>query len=180
MNSALSFKNPVVRFLISVFILYLLWYCIYNLWLHPAETIDLVVIDITIGISKWILELFDYTVFTGVERVIGIDGTGGLWIGDNCNGIALFALFAGFIMAYKGRAVHKIVYIILGIISLELVNVFRVVGLAILDTHSRAWTEFNHTYTFNIIIYSYIFMLWMIWVNKFSDKEKSKNTNMVS
>ncbi len=170
MNSKLSIKNPTVRFLISIFILYIFWYCIYNLWLHPLEIVDLVVIDITIAISKWILELMNYTVFTGVERVIGVDGTGGLWIGDNCNGIALFALFAGFIIAYRGKIKNKIIFIILGILSLELLNVFRVTGLAILDTHSRTWTEFNHTYTFNIIIYAYIFMLWMMWVNKFADK----------
>jgi exosortase family protein XrtF len=168
MNNILSFKNPIIRFLIFIFTLYILWYCIYDLWLHPLGKIDLAVIDLTIAISKWLLELMNYTVFTGVERVVGVDGTGGLWIGDNCNGIALFALFAGFILAYKGKVKHKVIYIALGIISIELLNVFRIVGLAILDTHSRAWTEFNHTYTFNIIIYAYIFMLWMIWANKIS------------
>lgn len=168
MTNSLSFKNPIVRFLISIFILYILWYCVYDLWLHPIGKIDLVVIDFTIVVSKWLLELMNYTVFTGVERVIGVDGTGGLWIGDNCNGIALFGLFAGFVMAYKGKIIYKIVYIIMGVVSIELLNILRVVGLAILDTHSRAWTEFNHTYTFNIIIYAYIFMLWMIWANKIS------------
>ncbi|MGQ0829531.1 MAG: exosortase X [Bacteroidota bacterium] len=175
MNSTSLTKNPVVRFLISIFILYIIWYCVYNLWLHPLGTVDLIVIDTSIVISKWMLESLNYTVFTGVERVIGIDGTGGLWIGDNCNGITLFALFAGFIIAYKGRAKQKLFYIILGILSLELLNVFRIVGLAILDTQSRAWTEFNHTYTFNIIIYAYIFLLWMMWVNKFSNKQKPEN-----
>ncbi len=170
MNNSFSIKNPIVRFLISIFILYIFWYCIYNLWLHPLRMVDLFVIDTSIAISKWMLELMNYTVFTGVERVIGVDGTGGLWIGDNCNGIALFALFAGFIIAYKGRVKFKIIYIIIGILSIELLNIFRIVALAILDTHSRAWTEFNHTYTFNIIIYGYIFMLWMTWANKFSGK----------
>jgi exosortase family protein XrtF len=175
MNTAFSFKNPITRFLTSVFALYLLWYCIYNLWLHPAEKLDFFVINITIAVSKWILELMSYTVFTGTERVIGVDGTGGLWIGDNCNGINLFSLFAGFIIAYKGKISHKIIYILLGIFSIELLNIFRIVGLAIIDTKSRAWTEFNHTYTFNIIIYGYIFLLWMMWANKFSEK-KTKST----
>ena len=163
-------KNPVVRFLIKVFALYLIWYLVYNLWLHPNETMDLFVIDTTVSISKWILESFHYLVFTGADRLIGIDGASGLWIGDNCNAIALFALFACFIIAFKGRGKYKIPYIIVGILSIEVLNIFRVVTLAILDTHSRAWTEFNHTYTFTIIIYAYIFMLWMIWVNRFSDK----------
>lgn len=164
-------KNPLIRFLISVFVLYILWYLIYDLWLHPNEKLDLFVIDITISISKWLLELFGYTVYTGADRLIGVDGASGLWIGDNCNGIVLFSLFAGFIIAYQGKIKYKLIYIPLGIISIQLLNVLRVVILAILDTYSRAWTEFNHTYTFTIIIYGYIFFLWMLWVNKFSNKK---------
>lgn len=164
-------KNPLIRFLISVFVLYILWYLIYDLWLHPNEKLDLFVIDMTISISKWLLELFGYTVYTGADRLIGVDGSSGLWIGDNCNGIVLFSLFAGFIIAYQGKIKYKLIYIPVGIISIQLLNVLRVVILAILDTHSRAWTEFNHTYTFTIIIYGYIFLLWMLWVNTFSNKK---------
>ncbi len=167
-------KNPIIRFLVLIVLLYIAWYGVYDLWLHPKQTIDLVVVDTTIAISKFILEHLGYVVFTGAERVIGVDGTGGLWIGDECNGIALFALFTVFIIAYKGPVKSKIIFIVLGILSLQLLNVLRVSGLAILDTHSRAWTEFNHTYTFNIIIYGYIFFLWMLWVNKFSTTATAK------
>jgi exosortase family protein XrtF len=166
-------KKPVPRFLLTVLTLYLFFYLIYNLWIHPNETIDLFVVDFTILLSRLALEAMGYTVFTGTERVIGVDGTGGLWIGDNCNGITLFILFAVFIMAYKGNVKTKIIFITLGILSLQLLNIFRVIGLAILDTYSRAWTEFNHTYTFNILIYGYIFFLWMLWVNKYAGKNIS-------
>lgn len=169
-------KKPVSRFLLTVLVLYLLFYFVYNVWIHPGEKVDLFVIDITISLSRFILEAMGYTVFTGTERVIGVDGTGGLWIGDNCNGITLFILFAVFVMAYKGNVKTKLIFIILGILSLQLLNVFRVVGLAILDTYSRAWTEFNHTYTFNIIIYGYIFFLWMLWVNKYAGINTTSKT----
>ena len=164
-------KNPVVRFLLLVFSLYILWYLVYNLWLHPDERLDLFVIDITVSLSKNILEALGYTVYTGADRLIGIDGASGLWIGDNCNGIILFSLFAWFIIAYKGKVKYKLIYIPLGILSIQLINVLRVVVLAIIDTHSRSWTEFNHTYTFTIFIYGYIFLLWMIWVNRFSERK---------
>lgn len=164
-------QKPIIRFLVTVFVLYIFWYLIYDLWLHPNQSLDLMVVDFTIYLSKFLLETAGYTVFTGAERVIGIDGSGGLWIGDNCDGIALFALFSVFIIAYKGKIKTKIIYIFLGILSIQLLNVLRVTGLAILDTHSRSWTEFNHTYTFNILIYGYIFFLWMLWVNKYADEK---------
>jgi exosortase family protein XrtF len=161
-------KNPVIRFLLTILVLYVVWYLIYDLWLHPNETIDLWVVDLTIFLSKFILEHLGYAVFTGSERLIGVDGTGGLWIGDNCNGITLFAHFTIFILAYRGPLKAKLIFVFLGILSIELLNVIRVTILAILDTHSRAWTEFNHTYTFNILIYAYIFSLWMLWVNRYA------------
>jgi exosortase family protein XrtF len=169
-------KNPISRFLVLLLFFYLGWYTIYNLWIHPAEKLDLFIIDITIAASKWLLELFGYTVFTGAERVIGVDGTGGLWIGDNCNAISLFALFAGFIIAYPGNWKKKLYFVPAGILLIELLNIGRVVALAILDTKSRTWTEFNHTYTFTIIIYACIFLLWMSWTNKISDKTFTSKT----
>jgi exosortase family protein XrtF len=162
------FKNSITRFLITLFSFYLGWYLIYNLWLHPREKLDLFVIDLTIQASKWLLELLGHTVYTGADRLIGVDGTGGLWIGDNCNGIALFALFAGFIIAYPGNWKKKTIFVICGILIIEILNIFRIVFLAIIDTYSRTWTEFNHTYTFTIIIYACIFLLWMLWTNKIS------------
>lgn len=167
----LSFlKNPTAKFLIYIFLFYFSWYLLYSLWIHPAETVDLFLIDITVSIVKWILELFHYTVFTGYDRLIGIDGTGGLWVGDNCNAAALFALFTGFIVAYKGNWKVKIIYISIGIIFIEVLNAVRLVALAIMLTYSRSLTEFNHSYTFTIIIYGFIFWLWVLWVNKFSKK----------
>lgn len=161
-------KNPVVRFLLKAVLLYVAWFVIYELWLHPKQTVDLWVIDVTIGISKWILEMLGYTIFTGSERLIGVDGFPGLWVGDNCNGLVLFALFAGFVIAYPGPVLKKLIYIPIGILILQLLNIIRVVVLAIIQTYSLEMTQFNHTYTFTIIIYGAIFLLWMYWVNKLS------------
>jgi exosortase family protein XrtF len=161
-------KTPVARFLIKALLLYAAWFLVYELWLHPRQTLDLWVIDITIAMSKWILELLGYTVFTGSERLIGIDGVPGLWVGDNCNGLVLFALFTGFVIAYPGPVMRKLVYIPVGILILQILNVIRIVVLAIIQTYSLEMTQFNHTYTFTIIIYGTIFGLWMYWVNRLS------------
>ncbi len=161
-------KSKITRFLFIVFSLYIIWFFIYDLLIHPDQRLDLMVIDLTIFLSKNILELLGYVVIVG-GRDMKIEGTGGLWIGDSCNGITLFALFAIFIIAYPGNLKKKLFYVPAGIVVIELLNVLRIVLLAILDTYSRAWTEFNHTYTFTIIIYGCIFLMWMFWVEKISD-----------
>ncbi|HVA98035.1 MAG TPA: hypothetical protein VNG53_03995 [Bacteroidia bacterium] len=170
MNTSLI-KNPIVLFLLKALALYLLWYVLYVLWLHPYEKCDLFVIDKTLAMSKKTLELMQFKLFTGTDRLIGIEGTNGLWMGDNCNGIELFALFSGFIIAYPGPWLKKIIFIPLGILSIQILNSLRVVALAIIEIRSIKLTEFNHSYTFTILMYGYIFFLWMLWVNKFSVKK---------
>jgi exosortase/archaeosortase family protein len=133
--------------------------------------VDMFVINTTIDISKWILEQFGYAVFTGARtrNRCGWDWRLVDWRQLQWNDFVCL-IYVVRIVAYKGAIKYKIPYILFGIITIEFMNVLRVVGLAILDTHSRAWTEFNHTYTFTMIIYGYIFLLWMVWVNRFADK----------
>lgn len=163
--------NPVALFFAKAFGLFILWYFIYELWLHPLGTVDAIVIDNIIFFSSKILNLLGYDLITGANpnvRTIGIDGTHGLWVGDPCNGMALFALFTGFIIAYPGPVIKKLWYIPLGLILIHLLNILRVTALTLIDFHSPQHLEFNHTYTFTILVYSFVFALWIIWANKLS------------
>lgn len=170
-------KNPLFRFVLLGVGIYIAWYCLYTFWLQPQQWLDLAVIDNTILISNKILHAFNYETFTGAERMLGIDGTPGLWIGDKCNGIELFALFTVFVLAYPGSMITKLWFIPVGIISIQILNILRVVGLAIVQVNFQEWTEFNHTYVFNVIVYGYIFFLWVLWATKFSNQSlKSKTT----
>jgi exosortase family protein XrtF len=110
-------------------------------------------------------------------RTLGIDGTHGLWIGDPCNGITLFALFTGFVIAYPGPVKRKIWFIPLGLFAIHIVNILRIVALAFITLYAPSYLEFNHTYTFTIIVYSFVFFLWMLWANKFSKPEEPTSNN---
>jgi exosortase family protein XrtF len=174
------FKNPFVLFFIKAIGFYILWYLIYELWLHPQGRLDLFVIDQIILLSSRILSSLGFTLidfpYDSHTRSIGIDGTHGLWVGDPCNGLTLFALFSGFILAFPGSIKHKLWFIPLGILSIHLLNVLRVVALTTVQFYFPDWVDFNHTYTFTILVYSYVFLLWMIWVNKFYKKDDSLST----
>lgn len=157
--------SPLIKFLGKAVLVYLCWYLLYDLWLHPKEIIDTVVINNSINISKWILNILGFEVFIN-QRNIGIQSTSGVWIGDACNGINLFALFAGFIICYPGNLKRKLIYIPLGILSIHLLNVLRIVILIIILRYSPQSLSFNHSYTFTTIVYSYIFLLWVIFTKQ--------------
>jgi len=162
------FTHPVYRFVILFSLLFIAWYLFYDLWLHPEGIMDEKIIDTTILFSSSILEWIGYDIYTHGTRQIGIEGTSGLFIGDNCNAITLMALFSGFIIAFPGKIKNKIWFIPSGCLVLFFANVMRICALAIIEVYSYTWMQFNHTYTFTIIIYGLIFLLWMLWVKKFS------------
>jgi exosortase/archaeosortase family protein len=165
-------SDPLVKFLFYGFSLYLIWLGLYEWWLHPSGVIDRAVINNTLFLSQRILEWMGYVVVRNGGRLLYIKGTSGLFIGDSCNGISLFALFSIFIIAFPGKPIAKLFFIPVGVLLIHLLNVLRVVALALIQTYSYEWTEFNHTYTFTIIIYFFIFALWMIWINNFSSFRK--------
>ncbi len=158
-------SNPAYVFLFRALALYIGWYVVYEIWLHPSEVLDIWVVRSTLGLALVILKFLGYHVFTGSDRLMGIDGTNGLWMGDNCNSLELCALFAGFIIAFPGGALKKLWFIPLGVVLIFYLNVLRVVALAVIEKNfSVKLLNFNHTYTFTILVYAFIFALWYWWI----------------
>ncbi len=96
-------------------------------------------------------------------------------VGRPCNGLELFALFAGFVIAFPGNWKHKLWYIPAGILVIHILNVMRVASLTLIQLNYPQYLQFNHKYTFTVLVYALTFWLWMIWVNKFSAANKSTN-----
>ncbi len=91
-----------------------------------------------------------------------------LWIGDPCNGISLFAVFSIFLLAYPGPWKHKAWFLPLGLLSIHVLNMLRIVVLCIVVTVDYELLNFNHDYTFYIIVYGWVFGLWYLWVKRYA------------
>lgn len=180
MNWKKYWEDPLYKFLLKGLGIYIVWYLIYDLWLHPMGKVDMVVIKTLEKASCFLLDSFGYVTLeeSHVEniRTIGIDGTHGLWIGDPCNGLTLFALFIGFVVAYPGPVKKKLWFIPLGVIAIHAVNILRIVALSMIIYYfpDPAVLDFNHTYTFTMIVYGFDFALWYIWATKLSGLESLK------
>ena len=170
--------NPVVRFLIKVSILLILWYCLYEFWLGPKGYLDRPLINNLIYFSSSLLHFFGFNVIDHAfenMRTMGIDGTNGVWIGDACNGIPLFAVFTIVISCFPGPWKTKLWYIPIGILFIHLINIIRLAILSIIVFYSPDSLDFNHTYTFQILVYGLMFLLWIRWIKKYSGIEIKKN-----
>ena len=88
---AVALRDPVIRFLVSAGVLYLVWYLLYAFVLGPAGWLDRAAIDSLIRLAGGMLELFGYELIPEPpqpERTIGVQGGTLLWVGDPCNGVS--------------------------------------------------------------------------------------------
>jgi exosortase family protein XrtF len=174
-------SNAFLRFLFSAGFLYLLLYFLYQFIVKRYTYYDQKFIGSIIEASDFLLRIAGYTTFTVLQdrdmQVIGIDGSNGVWVGSNCNAITLFALFSVFIITYPGYQRDKWWFVPSGILAIHLLNILRVVALALVANYYPRYLDFNHTYTFTFVVYGFIFFLWILWVNKFSVKQYPASKN---
>lgn len=165
--------DPVVRFLALGAGLYLAWYLLFEFVLHPHGGLDRAAIDSLLNWAATLLKALGYELIpepVNAEniRTIGVQGGHLLWIGDPCNGVGLFAVYLIFLIAYPGPWKHKLWFGTLGLLSIHLINAIRVAALCIIVKYDYELLNFNHDYTFYVIVYGWVFLLWAIWVRKFA------------
>lgn len=171
------FQDPVVRFFALSISLYLGWYLLYEFVIHPGGALDRAVIDNLVWASGGLLELLGYELIpepAQPERTIGVQGGILLWIGDACNGLGLFAVFLIFIIAFPGPVKHKLWYGLAGLLSIHAINALRIAVLCIITSYDYELLNFNHDYTFYVVVYGWVFGLWYFWVKRFSGLGKAR------
>jgi len=91
---------------------------------------------------------------------------------EGCNGMSIIILFVSFIVAFSGKIKTTVLYLLSGSVLLYVVNLLRIVILSIGLYHYTWRKEELHTVIFPAIIYGMVFLLWMFWVNRFSNINK--------
>lgn len=171
------FNNPFVKFLFFAAVLFLGWFFIIEHLLIELTGINKLLIESLIDISGGILSILGFELIPEppsdvIIRTVGIDGTSGVWVGDPCNGLEVIAIFIIFMLAIPGPIRHKLWFIPAGVVLIHIVNAIRIAVLAWLSSKDYAYLDFNHDYTFKVVVYTMIFLMWVYWVKKLSPLQK--------
>lgn len=172
-------NKPVILFLIKAAALFVLWQVLYYGWLTTGTNLEMWLTSHTAAASTQVLRWLGYEAtfqdFPGEigEQSYSLVRMGGkplLSIADSCNALTLIVLFIGFIVAYPGNWIYKLLFIGVGSLVIFAINVIRALVLILNYMHNQATFEFNHKYTFTIIVYLCVFYFWMLWANHYSKK----------
>ncbi|MFM2213481.1 MAG: hypothetical protein RL427_744 [Bacteroidota bacterium] len=87
---------------------------------------------------------------------------------EGCNALSVIILFIAFLIAFSGRFLNTIAFAVVGSMIIHVLNIARITLLTIALYHYPKAEHILHGVVFPLIIYGVVFLLWVVWVNKFS------------
>jgi exosortase family protein XrtF len=172
-------KNKVViLFLTKFFVVYFLLTGLYSVYLNNTQEKGITyvcspVTKVVTNHAESITKLFGYKVYTDqnqheLSMKFVVNDQYIVKIVEGCTSISVMVLFLAFIIAFKGGLRDTILFGISGLMIIYLTNIFRIAALSIIIYHYPENQEIMHSLFFPAAIYGMVFLLWIIWVNKFA------------
>ncbi len=165
--------NPAFRFFILLVSIYLFVYFFHQWYILPNGRMDNFLTHFLSETSFQTLQLCGVEAFLRIipseptdNHYLYLDSRSVVFIGTACNGFLLYVLFACFILLSGGTWSHKLIFVSIGIISIFVLNVLRIIVLLYVLTIFPTLLEINHHYVFSFIVYVFIFLLWRFWLKK--------------
>lgn len=176
MESYLKKYKPFLLFLCKFLLTYLVFIFVYQQYLNRFDTNKLEVDGFTTFVAdntQSLLNLFHYeTGLSPHERQASIklyvENKYVLRIVEGCNAVSVMILFAAFVVAFSGKFLKTILFIISGVLLIHILNICRIAILALGLLHYPQYESLLHDIIFPLFIYGVVFLLWVIWINKFS------------
>ncbi|WP_439152945.1 exosortase family protein XrtF [Winogradskyella sp.] len=182
MKALLIKYKLVIRFIITFLVVYSVLTVTYNLYLNLSDG------------SKYFPDYFTNLVARQTDALlngVGYDASvvphnvepsikiiiNGKYVArviEGCNSVSIIILFISFIVAFAGKFKTTFLYCFAGSIIIYAFNLMRIVVLSVGLYHYPWRRNILHTVIFPMLIYGTVFLLWMVWVNRFS---KQKNLN---
>lgn len=118
--------------------------------------------DLLIWCSATVLRSLDFTVIHN-DYTLLVAGRGMINLAYSCLGLGLMSFFSAFIIAFPKPLKAKVIFLIIGLITIQLLNIIRFVLLA-LFWNKQEQQIVDHHAIFNALIYILISISLYFWV----------------
>ena len=172
-------KNKLaIRFLVVFVGFYLIGNTLYGFYVdYYFPTSDPFTKNLANTIT-FVLQWFDPTIAnypSSVAEYIALanDQENMIYIYEGCNGINVMIVYISFLLAFSGPKGLFWKFLLLGLLSIYLMNLIRVGLLFGVAYYFEEQLYFFHKYLFTGIIYVVVFALWYLWVKKVKRSESA-------
>lgn len=170
--------KPFLIFISTFFAAYIVLTLFYKLYLNSFEATEVDGITNIVGRNvEQLMHLFncDINIYKSVTNSwleVWYNKKNSVIIVEGCNAVSVMILFVSFVLAFSGKFKTTLFFILFGILLIYVLNCIRIALLVVLLFNFPQYDHFLHGTLFPLIIYGLVFLLWVIWVNKFSKYAK--------
>ena len=168
-NKYKKIPEPVRLFFIKAMLLAVVWSFAYRLFLQESLNNFLTnhVGQCTAAVLNRYSGLKGFSsVFDGTKSQIYHEGIKVMFISNGCNALNLMVLYVGLIICIPSKLIRKLYYILIGVVCIDLLNIFRGCILACLKEYYAVYFDFAHHYIFTIVVYTAIILMWLLFTRK--------------
>ena len=177
-------NKSVILFLLKFFGSYIILFLIYSYYLEKTQnTSDIFscspITKTVANQTKNILSVFGYNVEVEqhtkeVSMKLLVEGEFVARIIEGCNSISVIILFIAFVIAFANGFKRTFLFILFGSLLIYSFNIIRIVIISIAIYKYPQYEVFLHEIVFPGLIYGITVLLWVIWVQKFSNLKQWK------
>ncbi len=93
---------------------------------------------------------------------------------EGCNAVSVMILFASVVVAFAGKWLATVIFIFVGSAVIHFLNIIRIALLCAALFHWPSQEHLLHGVVFPLTIYGVVFLLWVLWVNRYSNHARSR------
>jgi len=162
-------KKPIIRLLV-IFLLCMLVYLIVTLLPFFKEVIYPKIININAFFSSFFLNIFGYDTIVQDGQIVSDLATVGIKKG--CDALAPIAIFTSVLIAYPRPMIVKWKGILLGVVTLLLMNLIRIISLYLINIHFPSIFDLMHLIIWQVIFIFLALALCFYWIKSFDTIDK--------
>ena len=134
-------------------------------------------VDLLYSQCCWVLDhVFRLNITTlSPQRLIAAVNKDGGWarivVAPECASLKQWLHWIFLMVLFPGPWKHKLWYIPLGLVIVEWTNVVRICGIVLMQIPWPNSFHIAHDYIFKVFFYLVIFLMWVVWVEKFKNRQ---------
>ena len=176
MKALITKYKSVIKFILTFLCVYIVLSVSYKLYLDLSTGTKFYpdyITNLTARQSELIIDQFGYEASIlphphEPSMKLIINGKFVARVIEGCNSVSVIILFISFVIAFADSFKKTFLYLLAGSVLIYSINIIRIVILSIGLYHYPWRREILHTVIFPLIIYGLVFLLWMMWVRRFT------------
>jgi len=171
-------ENQHVRALVDVMIFALIIIFFHFLWwdggLHKLllhsfafQETEAFMARIVFAPAAWIVDHILGIEIKTIEAIMYFSNNTAMQVNGTCSGLKQFYQWTVLMVLFPGPWKKKLWFIPMGIVVIHIVNILRIVVLAVIMNWDPEVWKFSHDWILRPFFYVVIFAMWMVWEEKF-------------